>query len=142
MTPFCSDIDITLRDGRTVHLRAIRSADEEELLQAFERLDPDARYMRFMRVVREANVDRLRSFLALFPESGTALVVARDLWHDCGGEDTPLSRSITELLIDAYTALDRPLLARRARARMDWVIEVDREFEERRKRREREQAEH
>ncbi|MCA9283045.1 MAG: hypothetical protein KDA30_13475 [Phycisphaerales bacterium] len=75
-------------------------------------------------------------------ESGTALVVARDLWHDCGGEDTPLSRSITELLIDAYTALDRPLLARRARARMDWVIEVDREFEERRKRREREQAEH
>ena len=74
MTPFCSDIDITLRDGRTVHLRAIRSADEEELLQAFQRLDPDARYMRFMRVVREANVDRLRSFLALFPESGTALV--------------------------------------------------------------------
>ncbi|MCA9307245.1 MAG: hypothetical protein KDA16_11970 [Phycisphaerales bacterium] len=74
-------------------------------------------------------------------ESGTALVVARDLWGDfCGGE-SPESLAITQLLIDAYTALDRPLLARRARARMDWVIEVDREFEERRKRREREQPE-
>lgn len=74
-------------------------------------------------------------------ESGTALVVARDLWQDfCGGE-SPESLAITQLLIDAYTALDRPLLARRARARMDWVIKVDREFEERRKRREREQPE-
>lgn len=70
----CSDFDVTLRDGRAVHLRAISSADEGELLQAFERLDADARYMRFMRVVPELNVNRLRKVLASFPESGIGLV--------------------------------------------------------------------
>lgn len=69
-----SATDVTLRDGRAVHLRAIRRSDEDELLQAFERLDADARYMRFMRVVREPNVDRLRKVLASFPESGIGLV--------------------------------------------------------------------
>jgi hypothetical protein len=52
--------DITLRDGRALHIRAMRMADEAELLQAFERLSPDARYMRFMRAVREPNLERLR----------------------------------------------------------------------------------
>ncbi len=67
-------------------------------------------------------------------ETGTALVVARDLWHEFGGDDSPISLSITDLLVDAYTALDRPLLARRARSRMDWVIGVERENKERSKR--------
>ena len=31
--------DISLRDGRVVHLRAVRAADEEEFLQAFARID-------------------------------------------------------------------------------------------------------
>lgn len=66
--------DVTLRDGRTVHFRAIRSSDEDELLQGFARLDPEALYMRFMRVVRELNVDRLRKVLASFPERGIGLV--------------------------------------------------------------------
>lgn len=69
-----TEIDLNLRDGRTVHIRSIRRSDEDELLQAFARLDPDALYMRFMRVVREANVDRLRSYLASFPGSGSGLV--------------------------------------------------------------------
>lgn len=63
-----------LRDGRSVRLRAIRRSDEDEILQAFERLDPEARYLRFMRVVREANVGQLRKLLASFPESGIGLV--------------------------------------------------------------------
>jgi acetyltransferase len=66
--------DITLRDGRTVHLRDMRATDESEILQAFERMSEDARYMRFMRVVREPNVERLRKALALFPEQGIGLV--------------------------------------------------------------------
>jgi acetyltransferase len=66
--------DIALRDGRSVHIRAMRPADEAELLQAFNRLSPDARYMRFMRAVREPNLDRLRKTLASFPESGAGLV--------------------------------------------------------------------
>jgi len=62
--PGIPDTDVTLRDGRVVHLRAMRPSDESELLQAFERMGPDARYMRFMRAVREPNMPRLRRTLA------------------------------------------------------------------------------
>ena len=60
MNSIFSATDITLRDGRAVHIRAIHRSDEDELLQAFERLDAEARYMRFMRVVREPDINRLR----------------------------------------------------------------------------------
>lgn len=66
--------DVTLRDGRVVHVRASCLADEAELLQAFERMSQEARYMRFMHVVREPNRDRLRSVLASFPECGIGIV--------------------------------------------------------------------
>ncbi len=66
--------DTTLRDGRAVHVRAIRAADEEEILQAFDRMSADARYMRFMRSVREPDVGRLRQALAMFPEEGIGIV--------------------------------------------------------------------
>lgn len=66
-------IDIALRDGRTVRVRALARADEEALLQAFDRLGADARYMRFMHAVREANVPRLRQVLDSFPEKGLAI---------------------------------------------------------------------
>ena len=66
--------DITLRDGRAVHLRATRPADEAELLQAFERMSDEARYMRLMHVVREPNLERVRSVLASFPEDGIGIV--------------------------------------------------------------------
>ena len=66
--------DITLRDGRTVHLRAVTPADEAEVLQAFERMSDEARYMRFMRVVRTPDLQRLREVLASFPEAGIGLV--------------------------------------------------------------------
>jgi acetyltransferase len=68
------EIDITLRDGRVVHVRAIGARDESEILQAFDRMSAHARYMRFMRVVREPNLDRLRKALASFPERGVGLV--------------------------------------------------------------------
>lgn len=64
----------TLRDGRSVELRAMQPGDEAELLQAFERMPADARYMRFMRVVREVNLDRLRQALASMPASGFGIV--------------------------------------------------------------------
>ena len=69
-----ADVDLSLRDGRAVHIRAVHPADEAEFLQAFERLGPDARYMRFMRAVREPNLERLRKVLASFPEGGIGLV--------------------------------------------------------------------
>ena len=52
----------------------LRAADEAEILQTFERLSDDARYMRFMRVVREPDPERLRAVLASFPEAGIGIV--------------------------------------------------------------------
>lgn len=69
-----TEFDAALRDGRVVHLRPIRTTDEAELLQAFDRLSPDARYMRFMHVIREPNLDRLRATLASLPERGSCVV--------------------------------------------------------------------
>jgi len=69
-----TDLDVTLRDGRAVHIRAVRPADEAEILQAFGRLSAEARYMRFMHSVREPNIERLRKTLASFPEKGIGIV--------------------------------------------------------------------
>jgi RimJ/RimL family protein N-acetyltransferase len=69
-----AEFDVTLRDGRAVHLRTLRESDEAELVQAFDRMSPDARYMRFMRAVREPNLERVRTTLASFPGSGIGLV--------------------------------------------------------------------
>jgi acetyltransferase len=65
--------DVELRNGRSVHLRAIVPSDEEELLQAFDRLGAEARYMRFMRVVRAVDLERLRGVLDAFPKRGLAI---------------------------------------------------------------------
>jgi len=69
-------VDITLRDGRAAHIRTMRPVDEAEILQAFDRLSADARYMRFMRVVREPNLAQFRKILASFPERGLGIVAS------------------------------------------------------------------
>ena len=74
VTENSTGVDATLRDGRVVHLRSIRASDEAEFLQAFERLSPEARYMRFMRVVKAPNLERLRKTLAAFPQGGDAII--------------------------------------------------------------------
>jgi len=66
--------DIKLRDGRIAHLRPVEPSDQAELLQAFERIDAEARYMRFMHSVREPNVERLRTVLASLPQAGEGVV--------------------------------------------------------------------
>ena len=68
------DFDVPLRDGRAVHIRAVRPADEAELVQAFDRMSEEARYMRFMGSVGELDLERLRKALAAFPESGLGIV--------------------------------------------------------------------
>ena len=72
-TPF-EDVDVTLRDGRAVHIRAVAPSDEAELVQAFGRMSAEARYMRFMGSVGEVDLERLRRTLAAFPESGIGIV--------------------------------------------------------------------
>jgi len=69
-----AEVDVTLRDGRSVRLRSLRAADEAELLQTFERLSDAARYMRFMRVIRGPDPERLRAVLASFPAAGIGIV--------------------------------------------------------------------
>lgn len=69
-----AQFDFSLRDGRTVHIRAMRTSDEAALLKAYERLSPEARYMRFMRVMGEPNIERLRKALASLPASGLGIV--------------------------------------------------------------------
>jgi acetyltransferase len=71
-----TEFDSSLRDGRIVHIRAMRKSDEAAILQAFGRLSPEARYMRFMRVVGEPNIERLRKALASFPGSGLGIVAS------------------------------------------------------------------
>ena len=66
--------DLTLRDGRVVHLRDVTPADESEFFQAFERMSDNDRYMRFMRVVRAPDAQRVRATLASFPEAGIGIV--------------------------------------------------------------------
>jgi acetyltransferase len=66
--------DFSLRDGRTVHIRAMRTSDEAAFLKAYERLSPEARYMGFMRGMGDPNVERLRKELASLPESGLGIV--------------------------------------------------------------------
>jgi GNAT superfamily N-acetyltransferase len=74
MSSTASEQDITLRDGRVVHVRAAKPSDESEFLQAFERIDDAARYTRFMRSVREPNRERLRKVLASFPQAGEGII--------------------------------------------------------------------
>src|SRR6478735_115980 len=69
-----TSLHITLRDGRSVHLRDAGPGDEAEYLQAFARMSAHARYMRMMHVVRDPNVERVRAVLASFPEDGIGLV--------------------------------------------------------------------
>jgi len=69
-----TDFAATLRDGRGVRVRAMSGSDDAEILQAFDHLSADARYMRFMRVVREVDQDRLRETLASFPKRGFGIV--------------------------------------------------------------------
>ena len=74
MSAGLAPFDVTLRDGRTVHVRNVGAADEAEILQAFHRMGDDARFMRFMGFVREPNLARLRKVLASFPAGGEGIV--------------------------------------------------------------------
>ena len=106
-------IDATLRDGRAVHVRAMGPSDEAELLQAFGRLGPDARYMRFMRFVSAPDLARLRQVLASFPEKGIGIVatVPADDGIDIVGS------AIAVFAPDGPRASSRSPLPRRSAAR-------------------------
>jgi acetyltransferase len=66
--------EVTLRDGRKVTLRSILPSDEQEILQAFEHVNAESRYMRFMAAVKHLDERRVHTILGSFPEKGFAVV--------------------------------------------------------------------
>jgi GNAT superfamily N-acetyltransferase len=66
---------LTLRDGRTVIVRTLRSEDKDMLDAAFERLCKEARYSRFFTTVREVPDDILHP-TAPSPEGHAVALVA------------------------------------------------------------------
>ena len=66
--------DVILRDGTSVHLRAIRPEDRAELARGFAELSPEAVYFRFFRAKRRLNDDELTAFTELDFAQRAALV--------------------------------------------------------------------
>ena len=59
---------LRLRDGREVLLRAVEAGDAAEVIQAFERLSADSRYLRFMQHKKQLNPAALER--GLHPQPG------------------------------------------------------------------------
>jgi RimJ/RimL family protein N-acetyltransferase len=65
---------VTLRDGRSITLRAIREQDKDELAAAFDRLSDDTRYTRFMAPMRSLSERTLDAATHPDPKREFALV--------------------------------------------------------------------
>lgn len=65
---------VRLRDGRVVTLRAVRPEDAGEIVQAFERLSPESRYLRFMQHKRSLDPQALARGVSPVPGQEFALV--------------------------------------------------------------------
>jgi len=77
LVPF-APIEVTLRNGRAVRLRAIRPEDRDEVQQAFARLSSESRYMRFMSFLKELPPRMLDGVVHPQREHGFALVAEID----------------------------------------------------------------
>jgi len=106
--PDFEPIDLTLRDGRSVHLRALQSTDADELLQAFGRLSAQARYTRFMHAVATLDPAQLRRSVAQLLERGLAIVatVPADDGIDIVGGASFIVGSEPEVCEFAITVVD------------------------------------
>ena len=71
-------IEMTLRNGRRVRLREIRSDDRDEVRQAFARLSSESRYMRFMSFLKEVPPPMLDRAVNPQREHGFAVVAEID----------------------------------------------------------------
>src|SRR5262249_43177719 len=69
--------DGILRDGTSVHIRAIRASDRDELVRGFAELSPAAVYFRFFRVKQRLTDQELREFTELDFTTRGALVATR-----------------------------------------------------------------
>lgn len=67
-------VDRVLRDGGSIHVRAIRADDKERLVDHFNRLSARAVYFRFFRAKKRLNEDELRQFTELDFDRNVGLV--------------------------------------------------------------------
>ena len=70
-------VDAILRDGTSVHIRAIRPGDRAELARGFAELSPEAVYFRFFRVKQRLTDQELEAFTELDFTTRGALVATR-----------------------------------------------------------------
>lgn len=89
--------DEILRDGGSIHLRAIRPDDKQRLLDLFGRLSQETIYFRFFRAKKRLNDEELRGFTELDFRDRVALVAT-------------LRKADDERIIAVgrYSVLDRP----------------------------------
>lgn len=72
------ELDVVLRDGETVQVRPIISADGGLLIDFFERLGPESRYFRFFRVKQDLNPEEVKFFTSVDYATRMALIVLDD----------------------------------------------------------------
>ena len=72
------ELDVVLRDGETVQVRPITSADGDLLVDFFERLGPESRYFRFFRVKQDLNPEEVKFFTSVDYEQRMALIVLNE----------------------------------------------------------------
>jgi RimJ/RimL family protein N-acetyltransferase len=77
-------LDIALRDGRHVTLRAIRPDDAEALRKAFDHLSSEARITRFMAPMKQLPGDMLER--AVNPSPGQEVALVAVAANEDGGE--------------------------------------------------------
>lgn len=67
-------VDELLRDGGSIHIRAIRPDDKERLVEAFGRLSPRSVYYRFFSAKKRLTDEQLRHFTELDFSGSVGLV--------------------------------------------------------------------
>jgi len=68
------EVDALLKDGSTVRLRPIRPDDDEAMIALFDRLSPQAIYLRFHQAVTQMTKQEVQRFTHVDYESAFALV--------------------------------------------------------------------
>lgn len=130
---------VTLRDGSTVHIRAIASLDREREQAFVRKLSSESRYFRFMNSLRELDTHQLERFIHPDPAHEIVLVALSDLTPDaeqlgvarCAWEDQASQAEFAVAVADAVqgkglgSALLRELVERarqRGLARLEGLV--------------------
>ncbi len=92
-----------LRDGRSINIRALRSDDQDSLLELFSQLSPRSVYFRFFRFKKWLSESELARFTDLDFVNEAALVAA---FYDAGKERI--------IGVGRYSVLQEPAVSRRA----------------------------